>query len=189
MRFEASDSFDARAWSLGDLGHWAWGAVQPRAAVDLALDELGFFAIGMSLQGGTVAQSRTKVRHGHRAQVCHWLDEGSPWLMAELEVEEEEEEERGQVEEERTEKWFHTVCGTPSEPPWSEGDMCTFFQLCTLWCRVLYNTQEVAKNPLIHAETGLCLPLNFLLCISSVVWYFFYVRGPPSFNGITIHPH
>ena len=52
----------------------------------------------MSLHGGKVAQIRTKVRHGHRAQVCHWLDEGSPWRMAELEVEEEEEEEeeRGQ---------------------------------------------------------------------------------------------
>ena len=49
-----------------------------------------------SLHGGKVAQIRTKVRHGHRAQVCHWLDEGSPWRMAELEVEEEEEEERGQ---------------------------------------------------------------------------------------------
>jgi hypothetical protein len=45
--------------------------------VDLALDELGLFAIGMSLHGAKVAQIRTKVRHGHCAQLCSMVGVGS----------------------------------------------------------------------------------------------------------------
>jgi hypothetical protein len=36
------------------------GASQPRVAACLALDELGLFEIGMSLQGAKVAQIRTR---------------------------------------------------------------------------------------------------------------------------------
>ena len=83
----------------------------------------------MSLHGGKVAQIRTKVRHGHRAQVCHWLDEGSPWRMAELEVEEEEEEERGQ-QKRREPKSGSIQCVGPLQNRRGVGVTCALFFNC-----------------------------------------------------------
>ena len=102
-------------------GAAAFAALEPGAGAGLAWDEFCLFDFGMSLHGGKVAQTRTKVRHGHWPQLLSLPGEGSLSSKRQRQQQQQQEEEEEEVTNwsggrAGTEKGLETVRWTPSEP-------------------------------------------------------------------------
>jgi len=100
-------------------GAAAFAALEPGAGAGLARDEFCLFDFGMSLHGGKVAQTRTKVRHGHWPQLLSLPGEGSSRRQRQQQQQQQQEEEEEATNwsggRAGTEKGLEMVGWTPSE--------------------------------------------------------------------------